>query len=277
MIKTKRINDFKVSKIRYKTTSNSKKIKGGNLLPHVYSNIFLVAKKNSGKSTCIFNILKKIADRDTIFDLFVSTINKDKSWEAIVDYFENKGNVVNSNLSTIENGQCLIQNIIDEPLPYDDDEDESSSSESSDDNYIHLDNPEKKIKEKKPKKKKKKYIAPRRIIVFDDIGTELKRPIIDQLLKINRHLKSVCILSSQWLNDISPMGRRQIEGWLCFQGQKKQKLETIMRDCDSHLDYKLFERLYKHATSQKYNFFYIDCHNSKYRKNFNEEYIIHDD
>ena len=124
MIKTKRINNVKVSKIKYKNNNNNKKIKGGNLLPNVYSNMFIVAKKNSGKTTCIFNILKKIADRDTIFNFFVSTIHKDKSWEAIVEYFENKGNMVNSSSSTIENGECLIQNIIDEPLPYEEEEEE---------------------------------------------------------------------------------------------------------------------------------------------------------
>lgn len=275
MIKTKRINNFKVSKIRHKNNNNNKKIKGGNLLPNVYSNMFIVAKKNSGKTTCIFNILKKIADRDTIFNFFVSTIHKDKSWEAIVEYFENKGNMVYSNSSTIDNGECLIQNIIDEPLPYEEEEEESSSSES--DTYIHLDNPEKEIKIKTVKKRKKKHIAPHRIIVLDDLSGELKRPVFNQLLKINRHLKCVILCSSQWLNDIHPMSRRQIDGWIIFGGQKKEKLNTIMRDSDSSLDYNLFERLYKHATNQKYNFLYIDCHNSKYRKNFNEEYIIHDD
>lgn len=265
---TKKINDVKISKIQLPHVSE-KKIRGSEMLP-LYSNTFICAKKNSGKTTLIFNILKKCSDKNTILDLFVSTIHKDRSWVQIVKYFENKGLRVNIHSSTTEDGEDLIQNIID--IPVEDSDDESSSSEEEEVKFISIDEPEK--ERKKRKKRKPSKLAQKRIIVLDDIGMELKKPVIDQLLKINRHLKSKVILSSQYLNDLSPQARRQIDVWILFNGCKKEKLQTIMRDCDSHLSYEKFEQLYKYATSKKYEFFYIDCHNSKFRKNFDTELVV---
>jgi len=268
MIKTRKINDFRISKIKLPALSE-KKIRGGELLP-IYSNTFICAKKNSGKTTVIFNILKKCVDRDTIVDLFVSTIEKDRSWLQIVDYLKNKGVTVNQNMSTIgPRGDDLIRNIIDQPVVFSDDSDSESEADSN--TYISLQQQNTdETNESTKRKRKKTKLAQKRIVILDDIGNELKKPSIDQLLKVNRHLHSKVILSSQYLNDLSPQARRQIDVWLLFNGCKKEKLNTVMRDCDTHLDYDIFEQVYKYATAKKYNFLYIDCHNSKFRKNFNE-------
>ena len=272
-LKTKKVNDFKISKIKLPKISQ-KKIRGGDLLP-IYSNVFLCAKKNSGKTTTIFNILKKCADKETILDLFVSTIEKDRSWIQIVKYFQNKGCVVNSNISTVgDNGEDLIRDIIDTPIEFTDSESESSSD--SDYGYLEIgrDEAESKKEIKKVKKRKKKKMAQKRIIVLDDIGHELKKPSIDQLLKVNRHQHCKTLLSSQYLNDLSPMARRQIDVWLLFGGLKKNKLEQVVRDCDTRLEMSDFERVYKFCTSGKYDFMALDCDTDTYRKNFNEQVVI---
>ena len=269
-LKTKKVNDFKISKIKLPKISQ-KKIRGGDLLP-IYSNVFLCAKKNSGKTTTIFNILKKCADKETVLDLFVSTIEKDRSWIQIVKYFQNKGCVVNSNISTIgDNGEDLIREIIDTPIEFSDSETESSSD--SDYGYLEIGREEAENKKeiKKVKKRKKKKMAQKRIIVLDDIGHELKKPSIDQLLKVNRHQHCKTLLSSQYLNDLSPMARRQIDVFLLFKGMKKNKLEQVIRDCDTSLDYDKFERVYKFATLERYSFLYIDCARDVFRKNFSEQ------
>ena len=269
-LKTKKVNDFKISKIKLPKIYQ-KKIRGGDLLP-IYSNVFLCAKKNSGKTTTIFNILKKCADKETVLDLFVSTIEKDRSWIQIVKYFQNKGCVVNSNISTIgDNGEDLIREIIDTPIEFSDSETESSSD--SDYGYLEIGREEAENKKeiKKVKKRKKKKMAQKRIIVLDDIGHELKKPSIDQLLKVNRHQHCKTLLSSQYLNDLSPMARRQIDVFLLFKGMKKNKLEQVIRDCDTSLDYDKFERVYKFATLERYSFLYIDCARDVFRKNFSEQ------
>ena len=279
MLKTKTLNDFKVKKVRLPNISE-KKIRGSEILP-IYSNTFICARKKSGKSTCIYNMLKKCCDKDTILHLFVSTIEKDKTWRAIVKYFTDKGCVVNCHTSTIdlENGKDLIREILDEPI-IDSEEEEESSSSDSDYGYLQIGRKYKEAKEEEQKSKKKKRKpkkkAQKQVIVLDDLGDELKRRSIDQLLKVNRHLKCKVILSSQYLNDLSIQARRQIDIWMCFSGLKAQKLQQIMRDCDTRLTFDQFEEVYKFCTNGKYNFMYLDTSNDMFRRNFNEKVILND-
>ena len=271
MLKTKTINNVKISKIKLPVVAQ-KKIRGSCVLP-IYSNTFLCAKKNSGKTTTIYNMLKKCVDSDTVLDLFVSTIEKDRSWIQIVKHFRAKGCVVNTHTSTIDDdGVDRIREIIDTPAEFSDDEESSSESEE-DLKYISIGG-EVKEDSKEPKKRRKTKLAQKRIIVLDDIGNELSRSSVSQLLKINRHLRCKVILSTQYLNDLSPMARRQIDVWLLFGGLKKNKLEQVVRDCDTRLDYNEFEQVYKFCTSGKYSFMYLDCASDSYRKNFNEQIII---
>ena len=276
MIKTKKLNDFTVKKVRLPQLSE-KKIRGGDILP-IYSNTFICARKKSGKSTCIYNMLKKCCDKDTTLHLFVSTIEKDKTWKAIVKYFTDKGCIVNCHTSTIDldDGKDLIREILDEPI--EESEEEESSSSESDYGFLEigkLDEEERKERKKKKKRKPKKK-AQKQVIVLDDLGDELKRRSIDQLLKVNRHLKCKVILSSQYLNDLSIQARRQIDIWMCFSGLKAQKLQQIMRDCDTRLTFDQFEEVYKFCTNGKYNFMYLDTSSDTFRRNFNEKVILND-
>ena len=269
MIKSKKINDIKIKKVRLPKL-DEKKIRGSSLLP-LYSNTFICAKKASGKTTVIYNILKKCADSDTILHLFVSTISKDRSYISLVKHFQNKGLTVHSHTSTVgENGQDLIRAIIDEPAEVSESESDNEESSEEDLHYIAIDSNEEPEENLKKKKRKKSKLAQKMIIVLDDLGNELKKPSIDMLVKINRHLKCKVILSSQYLNDLSPQARRQIDVWLLFGGLKKNKLEQILRDADTALEYNEFEQVYMYATSQKYNFMYLDTHTDTYRRNFNE-------
>lgn len=273
MFKIREINDVKISKIKL-PVRDEKKVRGGDLLP-LFSNTFICAKKNSGKTTVIFNILKKCVDKNTIVDLFVSTIEKDRSWIQILEFLKKKGIQVNAHMSsTSEDGRDLIKEIIDQPVEFSDDESDGEE-ENNGLMYISVNEPK---EEKAPVvRRRKNKITQKRIVILDDIGNELKKPSIDQLLKVNRHLHSKVILSSQYLNDLSPQARRQIDVWLLFNGCKREKLQTVMRDCDTHLEYPVFEQIYKYATSEKYNFLYIDCHHSKFRRNFNQEIRISED
>lgn len=275
MLKTKKLNNFKVQKVKQPQLSE-KKIRGGDILP-IYSNSFICARKKSGKSTCIYNMLKKCCDKDTTLHLFVSTIEKDSTWKAIVKYFTDKGCVVNSHTSTIdlEDGKDLIREILDGQI---EDSEEESSSSDSDYGFLEIGRPDEQERKdsKKKKKRKPKKKAQKQVIVLDDLGDELKRRSIDQMLKVNRHLKCKVILSSQYLNDLSIQARRQIDIWMCFSGLKSQKLQQIMRDSDTRLTYDQFEEVYKFCTNGKYNFMYLDTSSDTFRRNFNEKVILHE-
>ena len=65
MLTLKQINDKKVQKI-YIPEEDTRPIKGPAVCPEVYSNIFLCAKKKSGKKSAIFMLLKECTNRNTV-------------------------------------------------------------------------------------------------------------------------------------------------------------------------------------------------------------------
>jgi hypothetical protein len=50
------------------------------------------------------------------------------------------------------------------------------------------------------------------------------------LLKWNRHYKAKVIISSQWLHDLLPESRKQIDLFLIFKGFPAKKLAEIYKD-----------------------------------------------
>jgi hypothetical protein len=82
------------------------------------------------------------------------------------------------------------------------------------------------------------------------------------------------ILSSQYVNDLSPESRKQIDYWILFGGHKIEKLTTIYNDADLNIPLETFLSLYNHATDEKYSFLYIDTRESKFRKDFDKSYKI---
>ena len=71
---------------------------------------------------------------------------------------------------------------------------------------------------KQKKSKKAKFLAPEYMIIFDDLSSELKSRSLLSLLKFNRHFKAKLIISSQWLHDLLPESRKQIDLFLIFKG-----------------------------------------------------------
>lgn len=78
MISTKRINNQKVKAIPI-PDEDKRPIKGFDICEEVYANIFLCARKKSGKTSALFKILKECASKKTIIVVFCSTCYKDKN------------------------------------------------------------------------------------------------------------------------------------------------------------------------------------------------------
>lgn len=263
MLKTKKINDEKVEPVIMPKV-NPKKILGYALFPEIYANIFLCARKKSGKTSAIFKILKSCVGKYTKLIMFASTITKDATLIHIVDYFKKKKNIVETYTSIKEGKVDFLKEIIDSM------KNENEQENEEEINYISiLENNDK----KKMKKDKKSRLAPEIVFVFDDLGSDLKTPSIDQLLKTNRHFKCKVILSSQYIHDLSPQSRRQLDYALLFGGHSLEKLEIIYKDLDLAVPLQDFIELYKEATKVKYSFLYIDVKENTYRENFDYEFI----
>jgi hypothetical protein len=276
MISEKKINNVSIRPLITNTNVDIKKIKGGNLIPSSYNVTFLCAKRKSGKTSTLAEILQKTSDKKTTFWIFCPTHRVDSSWKELIKILENKGNLVNLFDSIMDgktNNLDIIMNDLSNP----------EEEECDDDKKLFVDKPLCKIKfdneeeEKKKKIYKPKKVAPEHIFVFDDISHELKNPSIAALLKKSRHFKSAVYLSFQYPLDIRPECWKQAEYCLCFKSFSRDKLEHIHKHMDLTCEIEDFYNIYDYVfkdPSEKWNFLYIDVRDQLYRKNFNKKLDI---
>lgn len=261
---TKKINNVKVSAVRLPT--DDRKIRGVELFPMLNANIFICAKKQSGKTMLIFKILKECANRDTNIVLCASTFNKDKMYLHMRKWFSKHFYVCygDNNLSSLD---ALMANLKDE-TPDDESENEGGEKYTCPLKFDDDDATE------EEKQQKAKFQAPEYIIVIDDMAKQCRSPCVCELMKIHRHFSSKVIISSQYIKDLSPEQIMQLDYVILFGNHTEEKLKHLFDMLDLSIEFEQFLKLYHDATSAKYNFLYIDRNNNKFRKNFDEEYQL---
>jgi hypothetical protein len=276
-----KINKIKVNKILVDNELPPERILGYDMFPILYSAIFLTAKKKSGKTNVIANILDKCADKDTKIMFFVSTIHKDSTYKAILKNLDKKKISYNVHESFLEDGINYIDelvNILNEQAK--EDEVNLAMIEEKKNNpekvipFLNFSNGEISVEEKKLKKKK--VVSPEWILVFDDLSFLLKDPSISYLLKRMRHFKMKIIISSQYLLDLKPESIKQIDYSLIFRSFDEDKLEKLYRGLDISIDnggFNKFIDLYNYATSEPFSFLYTSAL-GEFRKNFNTKLEI---
>lgn len=256
----KRINNEKVSAVPIIGGADTRPIKGAELFSEPYGNIFLLAKKKSGKSSVIYKIINDCSERNTKVMAFCSTVHKDNVWLQIANLCQKKGIYFEAHTSIKEDGVDILDEFLKCETAPEEEKEEKCSNLLFDD--------------EKPREKKPKKLACEWLIVLDDLSSELKYPSVDALLKKNRHLKAKVIVSSQYICDLRPEARKQLDYVLVFKSLPKEKLETLYKDTDISLDFNKFENVYKIATKEPFSFLYIDVRNDKFRQNFNQEFKI---
>jgi len=267
----KQINDVTIKPLPMIGGGDTRPVKGSELFPELYANIFLCAKKNSGKSSVVSRIIDECSGRDTKILAFVSTIFKDNAWLQIAALCEKRKLYFEPHTSLKEEGVDLLEMFLKEQaVPPEPDRGKGVKPPKN----ILLVDPDSDEEDEPKRKKKEKYIAPEWIIVLDDLSTELKTKSVVSLLKKNRHLKAKVIVSSQYINDLAPESRKQIDTWLIFGSQNEEKLEVIYKDADIHVSYEEFHEMYKVATKEDYSFLYVDNRHNEFRRNFNYKFTI---
>jgi hypothetical protein len=298
---TKRVSDqtIKVHKLK----DNQLEPKGKDWFSIVYSNIFLLAKKHSGKTTIIENILKKCSGVNTQFLFIASTINKDPSWIRIVKYWSKSHDVDYYDELFDDEGNNIIDNFINEQKSIAEENVQSGEGvkkiqpnqpiyqfKPNNNRLIkrinqiggQLENKVEKQLENQvdnlEKKKSKLIIYPEFIIVIDDMGDMMRNPSIAQLLKTNRHYKAKVILSGQNITDLAPSSIRQLDYCLVFQKQPDEKILKLRENLGLTISKEDFLELYKNATEKPYSFLYIGRlpTGDIFRKSFNDEYLLTD-
>jgi len=310
-IKLKQINRHSVKAIPL-PEEDKRPIRGFDIVEEPYANIFLCAKKNSGKTSATFKILQECTGKDTKIIIFCSTAYKDKNWIQIRKIFKQKKMDVTVYTSIYEGGRDnlahLVESLRREAKDAEEAEDESDDERKTgkgfrDDGepmdacdlilkrletmhmsatgggYDEMKKAQDKMKrdeeeEAREKPKKSKYLEPEYMIIFDDLSSELKSPSLLSLLKFNRHFKAKLIISSQWINDLLPESRKQIDLFLIFKGFPEEKMKAIFTDCDTGVEFDTFFKMYKKATKHDYAFMYIDTRKDGFRRNFNQQFIV---
>lgn len=242
----KQINDIKVKPI--KTLFNDKIIKHKEMFNNAYPNIFISSKKNSGKSTLIFNIIKYCALKNgkTKVRLFSTTYDNDNTIRTALIKMD-KYNIeyeVFDNLYPTKEG---YNNIIDEQL--------DEIKEEINNNLEQLE--------------KEKYLYPKYLYIIDDFNIKNNKSF-EFLIKRNRHFRIMTIVSSQYIHDLPPVIRQNLNYLILFSEIPLKKLQIIFDEYIRSLDFDKFLEFYYLATENKFNFLYINCDNYKdLRKNFN--------
>jgi hypothetical protein len=274
-METKIINKVKIKPIVNNITEDITDVKGKELFPNNLSNIFICARKRSGKSSLIGNILKKMADKRTTIIIFSSTANIDPCWINIKDMLEKKGIPVISYTHFIDDEtganllndflkECEVEEKVEEP-----NKDSLGKNQITGDGVFLKFEPEKE-EEKKNRPYVPKKSVPKYILCFDDLSSDLRHISVIKNLKSNRHRSIMNLMSSQYFHDLNTGAMSNLDYMIVFKGQDEDKLEKIHKRLDLGIDYDTFKRYYEYAVSTPYSFMYIDIRNDEYRKNFNE-------
>ena len=290
VIKTKIINDAKI--IVPRIVKDKRPVKFGEVFAVPYSNVFLCALKQSGKTTCLTNIILNSAGKNTKIIIISNSVNNDAVIIDCIKKLRKRGNDVIELTDIVEDGINAIEEFIAEhkEKPQEEEENEQQIAipqvarnvVSQRRTIAEILNPVAKVEdmlkqseikqEIKPKKKSK--IIPEYIIVLDDVGKSLRDKWVDQLVKTNRHYKAMVLISSQHLNDLMPSTLQQMGYVILFSKFSDEKLEELFRKLDLGIQFDQFYRIYKDATKKNFDFLFIDRPNNSFRKNFNEQYKI---
>jgi hypothetical protein len=150
--------------LKFHGDNDDRPVKGEKLFPEAYGNIFLCAKKKSGKTVVISKIIKECCGKNTKVVAFVSTIHKDPSWIAIKRWCDKHSIPFEGYQDIFEDGEDVLQGFLDDigqegpEEDIDDDKLEDDKHNTWDDRRIsHSKNLQKKPLKLFPSNKKRDY------------------------------------------------------------------------------------------------------------------------
>ena len=275
MIKLKTINNEVVLPMQTPDDEDKRAPRGVEMVSAPYANIYVCAKKQTGKTNIVAKCAMKFVGPETSVHIFCSTVYTDPKYIELGKYFDKHDIAYYPSTSIYDDdGNDLLADI----LKIDEDFLDNGKAEDDDPKpKIHLLDLDPKPKERK--KKKSKFKELRRLFIFDDLSNEIRRSkSLIKLLKINRHLKCKCIVASQWLKDLDPQCINQLDYVFLLKFHNEEKLEDLREKLDLSIPLDLFLFMYKYVTRNKneFNFLYITRFES-YRMNFNKQIIIDSD
>jgi hypothetical protein len=269
-----------------KPVDDSKQPLGYNYIDMAYPNILLLAKKNSGKTNVIYNILKHCANKHTEVLIFCPTWELDATYKIILDYLDKK-QIPHQQFKNVSNLRELMQSYDKEAQPSEEPLDEEEPSEEPISpttalaKYLFIGaQPSKSQATEHANVPKRgatyhgKYIVPEHIFIFDDLKKVLRDPAVNELIATNRHYKAKVICSTQYFSDVAPDTRANLDIICIFPKIPLEKIKQLHEDLQIAIEYPIFEQLYLLATEKPHNFLYANVRGKeKFKFNFNEELV----
>ena len=133
-ITLKTINNEKVVPFKIAGDKDDRPVMGYKLFDEPYANIYLCARKKSGKSCCIQKILKECTGKNTRIIAFCSTINKDKNWKAIQKWCK-RHKIPFDSFSSIKDGKFDLIEAFTKKLEAEAEEEIDDDDDSDDDDF----------------------------------------------------------------------------------------------------------------------------------------------
>jgi len=301
MLKLERVSDAIVHPIPKKDVGNVK-IVGGDIMSNPFGNVICIASTNSGKTTALFELIKKITDpKLTKVILITSTLFNDDSYDHIQKYLESKDYDFEAHSSIVDDDtkQNRLIELLDElkleaqvAKELEEQEEERKRQKALQrqkkkglesykrTSYVTADGVDQIVidqeeDKKQRKEKKSKKLAQKILIILDDVSDELRNKSLAILAKKSRHFKIRLIVSTQYLLDLMPAARKQFYYGMLFGGMGVAKLETVYKDLDiSWIFFERFVEIYNLVTSKPYQFLFVDRSKRELRQNFTDKIIL---
>lgn len=274
-----KINNIKIKPVVCIDTG-TEKIKGHKLFNLKNWICYISARKKSGKSSLISNIIDKTTSKKTTIWLFCSTYKIDKTWIEVIKTLRANGYIVNCFETIFEGtGKKSVNNleVVLDDLAQGDTEGEGKKIKVEEEPEL-VDRFGRIVKKQmgsifkgkgEKKEKKPKIQVASNLFIIDDLPQQLKNPAVDRLCKTHRHSNSNVIISSQYVKDLNPCSITQIDYLICFKGFNDEKMEHLHKILDLSIPFPLFHSIYNHCCAEDYNFMCLNVRTEDIRKNFN--------
>jgi Cdc6-like AAA superfamily ATPase len=266
-------------------------IKGYDVIPMLYSNIFIVGMRGSGKTTSLFHIMKECIGKDTVVIVFSHTHNNDSTWIEIKKWLE-QHNITSAFYDSImdEDKQSRIQILLsvlkkqaaehEAMVKAKEEQKKKNQKITSERCRMRLTDANNDIIEEEMEKIQKPAInACKYMLIFDDISSELRKgktgDSIAELLKEHRHYKSKVIVSTQDTVDLAPGTKNQASIWLVYKGFGFERFKDhIYSFLNMRIPVEELYKIYIDVTKEQGSFLFINKINGELRRNFNEKIIL---
>jgi hypothetical protein len=244
----KQVNKTQVEVPKLNTVK--KKFQGDDLFDIQYWCMTLLGKRRSGKTSLIYTLLKKFLTKKTIVLFFVPTFHKDKTYEPIRKYLDEKKIVYDAYSAVEEDGVNMIETFMEVNSGFAEHKQENGADKPPE--QTRIEHHCKFDSDCNKKKRKKKDDPPEYMIIFDDMSGYLRKPSVLKLIKNSRHFRAKIIISTQSISDVHPHVFGQMDYIALFKNFNEDSLDFLYEKIQPGIPLEEFKKLYHYVVNQKF-------------------------